>query len=61
MFLNLHVQHEETVTKHMKLPNEEEKDVSRIRRRRRVQEYHCDIIGEQFWQEHPEILEDDNS
>uniref|UniRef100_A0A3Q0SBU3 tRNA(His) guanylyltransferase n=1 Tax=Amphilophus citrinellus TaxID=61819 RepID=A0A3Q0SBU3_AMPCI len=50
----------ETVTKRMKLPNEEEKDVPVTRSRRRVEAYHCDIIGEQFWEEHPDILEDDN-
>lgn len=44
----------------MKLPNEEEKDVSVTRSRRRVEAYHCDIIGDQFWEEHPDILEDDN-
>ncbi|XP_044062313.1 probable tRNA(His) guanylyltransferase isoform X3 [Siniperca chuatsi] len=51
---------DETVTKRMKLPNEEEKDVPVTRSRRRVQAYHCDIIGDQFWEEHPDILEDDN-
>uniref|UniRef100_A0A3Q4B3Z3 tRNA(His) guanylyltransferase n=1 Tax=Mola mola TaxID=94237 RepID=A0A3Q4B3Z3_MOLML len=50
----------ETVTKRTKLPNEEDKEVPVTRSRRMVQDYHCDIIGEQFWQEHPEILEDDD-
>ncbi|XP_029369005.1 putative tRNA(His) guanylyltransferase [Echeneis naucrates] len=50
---------DETVIKRMKSPDEEEKHV--IRSRRRVQAHHCDIIGEQFWEEHPDILEDDNS
>ncbi|KAG7241819.1 hypothetical protein INR49_024789 [Caranx melampygus] len=51
---------DETVTKRMKVPDEEEKRVPVIRSRRRVQAYHCDIIGDQFWEEHPDILEDDN-
>ncbi|KAG7518950.1 putative tRNA(His) guanylyltransferase isoform X1 [Solea senegalensis] len=50
---------DETVTKRMKRPNEEEKEVSVTRSRKRVQAYHCDIIGEQFWEEHTDILEDD--
>lgn len=56
----LQAQQEETVTKRTKLPSEEEKDVCVTRSRRRVQEHHCDIIGEQFWQEHPDILEHDS-
>lgn len=56
----LYVQHDETVSKRIKLPNEEEKDVPVTRSRRRVQDYHGDIIGEQFWEEHPDILEDDS-
>ncbi|XP_033830531.1 probable tRNA(His) guanylyltransferase isoform X2 [Periophthalmus magnuspinnatus] len=52
--------HDETVTKRIKLPNEEEKDVNVTRSRKRVQAYHCDIIGEPFWEEHPGILEDDS-
>ncbi|KAM8733604.1 putative tRNA(His) guanylyltransferase [Acanthopagrus schlegelii] len=51
---------DETVTKRVKLPNEEEKEVPVTRSRRRVQDHHCDIIGDQFWEEHPDILEDDN-
>ncbi|XP_070819520.1 probable tRNA(His) guanylyltransferase [Chaetodon trifascialis] len=51
---------DETVTKRMKRPNEEERDVPVTRSRRRVQDYHCDIIGETFWEEHPDILEDDS-
>lgn len=54
------LQRDETVTKRMKVPDEEEKRVAVIRSRRCVQAYHCDIIGEQFWEEHPDILEDDN-
>ncbi|XP_062331823.1 probable tRNA(His) guanylyltransferase isoform X1 [Osmerus eperlanus] len=51
--------HEETVTKRVKLPNEEEKEVQVVRPRRRVHAHHCDLIGEEFWEEHPDILEDD--
>ncbi|XP_019901184.2 probable tRNA(His) guanylyltransferase isoform X1 [Esox lucius] len=51
---------EETVTKRVKLPNEDEKEVPVTRFRRRVSACHCDIIGDQFWEEHPDILEDDN-
>ncbi|XP_028315128.1 putative tRNA(His) guanylyltransferase [Gouania willdenowi] len=51
---------DETVTKRLMLPNKEEKDVSVTRSRRRVETYHCDIIGEQFWEEHQDILEDDD-
>ncbi|XP_017288488.1 probable tRNA(His) guanylyltransferase isoform X3 [Kryptolebias marmoratus] len=51
---------DETVIKRMKLPNEEEKEVLVTRSRRRVEAHHCDIIGDQFWDEHPDILEDDN-
>lgn len=54
------IQQNETVTKCIKVSNEEEeKEVSVIRSRRRVQAHYCDIIGEQFWDEHPDILEDD--
>ncbi|KAM6923353.1 putative tRNA(His) guanylyltransferase [Xenentodon cancila] len=51
---------DETFTKRLKLPNKEEEEVPVTRSRRRVEPYHCDIIGDQFWEEHPEILEDDN-
>lgn len=56
----LDLQQEETVTKRTKLPCQEETDMTVTRNRRRVQEHHCDIIGEQFWQEHPDILEREN-
>lgn len=56
----LQTQQEETVTKRTKLPSEEGRDVSVTRSRWRLQEHHCDIIGEQFWQEHPDILEHDS-
>ncbi|XP_014054241.1 probable tRNA(His) guanylyltransferase [Salmo salar] len=48
---------EETVTKTVKLPNEEE-EVPVTRTRRRVSAHHCDVIGDEFWEEHPNILED---
>ncbi|CAI5651637.1 putative tRNA(His) guanylyltransferase isoform X1 [Oreochromis niloticus] len=51
---------DETIIKRIKLPNGEEKDMPVTRSRRRVEAYHCDLIGEQFWEEHPDILEDDN-
>ncbi|KAK6299248.1 hypothetical protein J4Q44_G00307580 [Coregonus suidteri] len=56
---------EETVTKTVMLPNEEkeeeeEEEVPVTRTRRRVSAHHCDVIGDQFWEEHPHILEDDN-
>lgn len=51
---------DEAVTKRMKLPNEEEKDVTVTRSRKRVQSFHCDIIGGAFWEEHLGILEDDS-
>ncbi|XP_020357644.1 putative tRNA(His) guanylyltransferase isoform X1 [Oncorhynchus kisutch] len=51
---------EETVTKSVKLPNEAGEEVLVTRTRRRVSAHHCDVIGNQFWEEHPNILEDDN-
>ncbi|XP_034454130.1 probable tRNA(His) guanylyltransferase [Hippoglossus hippoglossus] len=51
---------EETVIKRMKPPGEEEKDVPVTSSRRKVQAYHCDIIGDQFWEEHPDVLENDS-
>ncbi|XP_034740018.1 probable tRNA(His) guanylyltransferase isoform X2 [Etheostoma cragini] len=51
---------DETVLKRMKLPSGEEKDVAATRSRRRVEAHHCDIIGERFWEDHPNVLEDDN-
>uniref|UniRef100_A0A3Q3N6J4 tRNA(His) guanylyltransferase n=1 Tax=Labrus bergylta TaxID=56723 RepID=A0A3Q3N6J4_9LABR len=50
----------ETIVKRLKLPNEEEKEVPVTRSRRKVQSYHTDIIGDQFWEEHSDILEADN-
>ncbi|NP_001158683.1 YGR024C [Oncorhynchus mykiss] len=51
---------EETVTKSVKLPNEAGEEVLVTRTRRGVSAHHCDVIGNQFWEEHPNILEDDN-
>ncbi|KAM8848101.1 putative tRNA(His) guanylyltransferase [Synchiropus picturatus] len=51
---------EETVTKRTKMPDESEKEVTVTRCRRRVQAHHCDIIGEQFWEENANILEKDD-
>lgn len=51
---------DEPVTKQVKHPNEEEeKEVTTTRTRKRVCPHHCDIIGDQFWVEHPDILESD--
>ncbi|KAL4631264.1 putative tRNA(His) guanylyltransferase isoform X1 [Arapaima gigas] len=50
----------ETTTKHIKLPHEEhEKEVTVTRTRNIITAHHCDIIGNEFWEEHPNILEDD--
>ncbi|XP_059202729.1 probable tRNA(His) guanylyltransferase isoform X2 [Centropristis striata] len=54
------VKRAEVITKPIKRPNEEEKVVTKSRMRRSVEAHHCDIIGEQFWEEHQDILEDDN-
>ncbi|XP_019739734.1 putative tRNA(His) guanylyltransferase isoform X2 [Hippocampus comes] len=51
--------HDETVTKQIKGVNDERKDVHVTRSKKIVQAYHCDIIGEEFWQQHSNILEDD--
>nr|XP_006631752.2 PREDICTED: probable tRNA(His) guanylyltransferase [Lepisosteus oculatus]XP_015204847.1 PREDICTED: probable tRNA(His) guanylyltransferase [Lepisosteus oculatus]XP_015204848.1 PREDICTED: probable tRNA(His) guanylyltransferase [Lepisosteus oculatus]XP_015204849.1 PREDICTED: probable tRNA(His) guanylyltransferase [Lepisosteus oculatus] len=49
---------DETMMKPVKRASEEqEKEVVVTRSRSRVVALHCDIIGDQFWQEHPEILE----
>ncbi|XP_077388483.1 putative tRNA(His) guanylyltransferase [Festucalex cinctus] len=50
--------HDETGTKQLKVLNDE-RDKHVTRSRRIVQANHCDIIGEEFWQQHPNILEDD--
>lgn len=61
ILLILFVQRDETVTKRQKLPTGEEKQVAVTRSRRSVQAHHGDIIGEQFWEEHPDVLEDDDN
>ncbi|XP_029439254.1 probable tRNA(His) guanylyltransferase isoform X2 [Rhinatrema bivittatum] len=38
----------------------EESEVEVTRTRRKVMPLHCDVIGEPFWEEHPDILADDN-
>ncbi|XP_075458308.1 putative tRNA(His) guanylyltransferase isoform X4 [Ascaphus truei] len=49
----------EVTKKRIKLPNEsEEKEVEVSRRRTKTFPLHCDIIGDQFWEEHSEILSD---
>ncbi|XP_061901611.1 probable tRNA(His) guanylyltransferase [Entelurus aequoreus] len=51
---------DETVIKQMSLANNKKKDVLVTRSRKSVQSYVCDIIGEQFWEQHPDVLEDDD-
>uniref|UniRef100_A0A674IMG7 Probable tRNA(His) guanylyltransferase n=2 Tax=Terrapene triunguis TaxID=2587831 RepID=A0A674IMG7_9SAUR len=49
----------EVTTKRIKLPKEsEEKEVEVARTRTKAVPLHCDIIGDQFWEEYPEILAD---
>ncbi|XP_065705130.1 probable tRNA(His) guanylyltransferase isoform X2 [Patagioenas fasciata] len=51
----------EVMTKKIKLPKEaEEKEVEVTRTRTKVIPLHCDIIGDQFWEEYPEILAEDS-
>ncbi|XP_053321661.1 probable tRNA(His) guanylyltransferase [Spea bombifrons] len=51
----------EVSKKRIKLPHEtEEKEVEVSRCRTKTEVLHCDIIGEQFWEEHPAILSDDS-
>nr|XP_017214498.1 probable tRNA(His) guanylyltransferase isoform X1 [Danio rerio] len=47
----------ETTTKQIKRPNEEETEVTVTRTRKKVTSHSCDVIGDQFWDEHPDILE----
>ncbi|XP_064422940.1 probable tRNA(His) guanylyltransferase isoform X2 [Latimeria chalumnae] len=52
---------DETTTRRRKLPNEpEEKDIVVTRTRNKVLPLHLDLFGDQFWEEHPEILEEDS-
>ncbi|KAM6056340.1 putative tRNA(His) guanylyltransferase isoform 2-T2 [Chlamydotis macqueenii] len=51
----------EVITKKIKLPKEtEEKEVEVTRTRTKIVPLHCDIIGDQFWEEYPEILAEDS-
>lgn len=49
----------ETTTKQIKRPDEVETEITVTRTRKKVTSHSCDIIGEQFWEEHPDILESD--
>ncbi|XP_051505295.1 probable tRNA(His) guanylyltransferase isoform X1 [Myxocyprinus asiaticus] len=49
----------ETTTKHIKRPSEEETEVTVTWTKKTVTTHSCDIIGDQFWEEHPDILESD--
>ncbi|XP_051716895.1 probable tRNA(His) guanylyltransferase isoform X1 [Ctenopharyngodon idella] len=49
----------ETATKQIKRPDEEETEVTVTRTRKKVTSHSCDIIGDQFWEEHTDILESD--
>ncbi|RXM92625.1 putative tRNA(His) guanylyltransferase [Acipenser ruthenus] len=52
---------DEITTKTIKLTNEEkEKEIVVTRTRKKVTALHCDLIGEEFWEEHSEILEDNS-
>lgn len=53
------LQIDETSTKRITLPKEGEKEVTFTRSRRKVTAHNCDIIGDLFWEEHPDILEED--
>ncbi|XP_032052568.1 probable tRNA(His) guanylyltransferase isoform X1 [Aythya fuligula] len=51
----------EVTTKKIKLPKEtEEQEIEVTRTRTKVVPLHCDIIGDQFWEEYPEILAEDS-
>ncbi|TRY90069.1 hypothetical protein DNTS_031580 [Danionella cerebrum] len=49
----------ETMPNLVKLPQEEERDVTVTRTRKKVISHFCDLVGDQFWKEHPDILESD--
>ncbi|XP_042555545.1 probable tRNA(His) guanylyltransferase isoform X3 [Dipodomys spectabilis] len=52
---------EEVTTKEVKLPAEMEGQKMKVSQvRARPLALHCDIIGDAFWKEHPEILEEDS-
>ncbi|XP_012680926.2 probable tRNA(His) guanylyltransferase [Clupea harengus] len=50
---------EEVTTKKVKPANQSEREVHVTRTRKKITTHHCDIIGSQFWEEHPDILESD--
>uniref|UniRef100_F6VSZ7 tRNA(His) guanylyltransferase n=1 Tax=Xenopus tropicalis TaxID=8364 RepID=F6VSZ7_XENTR len=51
----------EVSKKRIKLPNEvDEKEVEVSRWRKETVILHCDVIGDQFWEEHSSILSDDS-
>lgn len=50
---------DEVTTKKVKSANQNEQEVQVTRTRKKVTTHHCDIIGEQFWEEHQDILESD--
>ncbi|XP_016416271.1 probable tRNA(His) guanylyltransferase isoform X2 [Sinocyclocheilus rhinocerous] len=47
----------ETTTKLTKRPDKGETEINVTRTRKKVTSHSCDIIGDQFWEEHPDILE----
>uniref|UniRef100_A0A8C6QYJ4 tRNA(His) guanylyltransferase n=1 Tax=Nannospalax galili TaxID=1026970 RepID=A0A8C6QYJ4_NANGA len=52
---------DEVVIKEMKLPTEEEAQETTVTRtRNRPMPLYCDIMGDAFWKEHPEILEEES-
>lgn len=57
----MYFQVNEVITKKIKLPKEEEeKEVEVTRTKTKVVPLHCDIIGDQFWEEYPQILAEDS-
>lgn len=61
LMCHLYFQVNEVFTKKIKLPKEEEeKEVEVTRTKTKVVPLHCDIIGDQFWEEYPEILAEDS-
>lgn len=61
LICQLYFQINEVITKKIKMPKEEEeKEVEVTRTKTKVVPLHCDIIGDQFWEEYPEILAEDS-
>jgi len=58
-FSNSFLQVTESTTKQIKRPDEGESEVTVTRTRKKVTSHSCDIIGDQFWEEHADILESD--